>query len=93
MPECVTIFILPPSRAELERRLRDRETDSETVIERRLRDALGDMSHWSEFDYVIINDDLPTAVTELEAILYGDGSANHVDGPVLTSRVECVLGS
>ena len=46
MPECVSIFILPPSRAELERRLRGRKTDSDAVIERRLRDALSDMSHW-----------------------------------------------
>ena len=45
MPDCVTLFILPPSRAELERRLRSRGTDSEAVIERRLRDALSDMSH------------------------------------------------
>jgi guanylate kinase len=49
MPECVTIFILPPSVEELERRLRDRRTDSTEVIERRLRDALSDMSHWDEF--------------------------------------------
>ena len=46
MPECVSIFILPPSREELERRLRGRKTDSEAVIERRLRDALTDMAHW-----------------------------------------------
>ncbi len=62
-------------------------------IKRRLRDALGDMSHWSEFDYVIINDHLPTAVDELDAVLYGDGSANHVDNCALASRVEGVLGS
>lgn len=72
MPECVTIFILPPSRAELERRLRDRRTDSEAVIERRLRDALTDMAHWEEFDYCIINDGLARAVNELEAVLNGD---------------------
>jgi guanylate kinase len=53
MPECVTVFILPPSREELERRLRSRGTDTEAVIQRRLRDALSDMSHWHEFDYVI----------------------------------------
>jgi guanylate kinase len=46
MPECVTVFILPPSREELERRLRSRGTDTEAVIQRRLRDALSDMSHW-----------------------------------------------
>ena len=66
MPECITIFILPPSRDELERRLRNRRTDSDAVIERRLRDALSDMSHWDEFDYCIVNDDLETALAELE---------------------------
>ena len=93
MPESVSVFILPPSRTELEQRLRDRKTDSDEVIKRRLRDALGDMSHWNEFDYVIVNDDLPTAVAEFDAVLYGDGSANHVDNAALASRVEGVLGS
>ncbi len=74
-PECVTIFILPPSRDELAHRLRSRHTDSEEVIQRRLRDALSDMSHWSEFDYAIINDDLERAVADLEAILAGQGDS------------------
>ena len=74
-PECVTIFILPPSRDELEHRLRSRRTDSEEVIQRRLRDALSDMSHWSEFDYAIINDDLERAVADLETILAGQGDS------------------
>ena len=51
------------------------------------------MSHWNEFDYVIINDDLTTAVAELDAILYGDGSGNRVSDSVLASRVDGVLGS
>ena len=73
MPECVTIFVLPPSLEELERRLRDRRTDNPDVIARRLRDALSDMSHWDEFDYVIINDKLEQAVTDLENVLAGRG--------------------
>ena len=73
MPECVTIFVLPPSLEELERRLRDRRTDNPDVIARRLRDALSDMSHWDEFDYVIINDKLEQAVTDLENVLAGHG--------------------
>jgi len=73
MPECVTIFVLPPSLEELERRLRDRRTDNPDVIARRLRDALSDMSHWDEFDYVIINDKLEQAVTDLENVLAGQG--------------------
>ncbi len=73
MPECVTIFVLPPSLEELERRLRDRRTDNPEVIARRLRDALSDMSHWDEFDYVIINDKLEQAVADLENVLAGRG--------------------
>ena len=87
-PDCITIFILPPSRDELERRLRDRRTDSDTVIERRLNDALGDMSHWNEFDYVIINDDLTLAVTELESVINGEGEANRAGNESLQARVE-----
>jgi guanylate kinase len=74
LPECVSIFILPPSRQALESRLRNRQTDSDEVIERRLRDAVGDMSHWKEFDYVVVNDDFHRAVTELSRIVDGNGS-------------------
>jgi guanylate kinase len=73
MPECRTIFILPPSRAALEQRLRGRATDSDEVIARRLRDSIVDMSHWNEFDYVVINDDFARATAELEAIARGKG--------------------
>ena len=71
LPECVSIFILPPSRAELERRLRGRGTDTEAVIQRRLRDAASDMAHWREFDHVVVNDDFGRALGELEAIVTG----------------------
>ncbi|HEX5163677.1 MAG TPA: guanylate kinase, partial [Steroidobacteraceae bacterium] len=53
-PDCITVFILPPSRRELEARLRNRKTDSEEVIARRLRDSIADMSHYAEFDRVIV---------------------------------------
>ena len=69
MPECVSIFILPPSRAELERRLRTRATDSDEVIRRRLRDAASDMTHWDEFDHVVVNDDFEQALEELLRIV------------------------
>ena len=91
MPECVTIFILPPSRAELERRLRGRRTDSRAVIRRRLRDALSDMSHWDEFDHCIINDDLDRAVAELEAVFEGRGDATRSDQPALRERIQKIL--
>lgn len=73
MPAARSVFILPPSRAELERRLRGRGTDDEAVIQRRLRDAVSDMSHWSEFDYVVVNDDFTQALGELKAIVGARG--------------------
>ncbi len=92
MPECVTIFILPPSVEELERRLRDRRTDAPEVIERRLRDAVSDMSHWDEFDYVIINDDLNQAIADLEAVLAGDGEAHATANVALRRAVARIVG-
>ena len=92
MPDCVTIFIMPPSLTELERRLRDRRTDSAAVIERRLRDARSDMSHWEEFDHVIINDELDQAIVDLEAVLAGNGDASSTDNPELRHAVRRIIG-
>ena len=92
MPECVTIFILPPSVEELERRLRDRRTDSPEVIERRLRDALSDMSHWDEFDYVIINDDLNRAISDLEDILDGEDGTSATSNVALRRAIGRIIG-
>lgn len=91
MPDCVSVFILPPSLEELERRLRDRRTDKAEVIARRLRDARSDMSHWDEFDHVIINDDLEDAVADLEAVLRGEGQASSTKNRHLRRSVERVL--
>ncbi len=71
LPGCVTIFILPPSRQALAQRLATRGTDAPQVIERRLRDAAADMSHYGEFDYVIVNDDFAHAVGDLRRIVAG----------------------
>jgi guanylate kinase len=70
-PDCQSVFILPPSRQELEKRLRNRNTDSEEVIARRLRDSIADMSHYDEFDRVIVNGDFETAVGQLLQVLRG----------------------
>lgn len=91
MPDCVTIFILPPSMAELERRLRDRRTDSPEVIERRLRDARSDMAHWEEFDHVIVNDDLDEAIIALEAVLLGNGDESSTSNPDLREAVARII--
>ena len=91
MPECITVFILPPSREELERRLRNRGTDTSDVIDRRLRDALSDMSHWTEFDYVIFNDDLDRAVADLEAVLAGKGDTSATKNSEVRAKVATLL--
>ena len=71
MPQCVSIFILPPSRRALAERLARRATDSPEIIARRLRDAAADMSHYREFDYLVVNDDFARAVSDLRRIVAG----------------------
>ncbi|HUB90205.1 MAG TPA: guanylate kinase [Dyella sp.] len=68
-PDVVSVFILPPSRAELERRLRGRGSDSAEVIERRLRNSRGEIAHAHEFDYIIVNDRFEEALDGLQAIV------------------------
>ena len=67
--DLVSIFILPPSRAELERRLRARAQDPEEVVRRRMAKAADEMSHWAEYDYIVVNREIATAVAEVKAIL------------------------
>ncbi|MCU0976930.1 MAG: guanylate kinase [Steroidobacteraceae bacterium] len=83
LPEAIDIFILPPSRAALEQRLRHRRTDSDEVIARRLADSVTEMSHWNEFRYVVVNDDFGRALAELVAIVRGQGDASRTDRPGL----------
>ena len=66
--EVVRVFILPPSMADLARRLHARAQDAEDVIERRLRRAYGEIEHWTEYDYVIVNEDFDAAYAELAHI-------------------------
>ena len=73
IPDAVSIFILPPSRQALEQRLKGRSTDSDAVIQRRLRDAAEDLGHWREFDYVVINDHFEQAIKDLQAIVENRG--------------------
>jgi len=74
-PDCTSIFILPPSKATLVERLRGRGQDDEETIARRMRDAEDEMSHYVEFDYLIINDDFELALAELEAIITARGKS------------------
>jgi guanylate kinase len=82
LAEARSIFILPPSRRALEERLRARSTDSDEVIARRLRDAGDDLTHWSEFGYVVINDRFEQALADLQAIVQERG------GDLLAARPE-----
>jgi guanylate kinase len=68
-PEAVSVFILPPSKSALRERLQGRGQDPEEIIERRMRDAVSEMSHYAEFDYLIINDDFDVALQELRSIV------------------------
>lgn len=69
MPEHVSIFILPPSREVLESRLQNRGQDTEAVIARRMQDARQEISHYNEYDYLIINDDFAEALGELACVI------------------------
>jgi guanylate kinase len=67
--DLVTVFILPPSTRDLERRLITRAQDSPDVVAKRMAKAADEMSHWAEYDYTIINRDIATSLTELKSIL------------------------
>jgi len=67
--ELVSVFVLPPSHAELERRLKARAQDSQDVVAKRMAKAADEISHWAEYDYVIINDDIDAAQAKITAIL------------------------
>ena len=69
MPQALSIFILPPSLPALAERLNGRGTDSNEVIAHRLSEAIADITHYSEFDYLVINDDFATALADLQAIV------------------------
>jgi guanylate kinase len=73
LPDTVAIFILPPSREQLERRLRARGTDDEATIARRMRDADREMSHLHDAEYLVINDDFEQALFDLDAIIHSQG--------------------
>lgn len=82
MPEAVSIFILPPSRSELERRLASRGTDEHAIIARRMRDAISEMSHYDEYDYLVVNDDFTTALQELQSLVI----SRRLTRPLMSER-------
>ena len=93
LPEAVQIFILPPSRVELEARLRKRATDSPDAIARRLAESVEEMSHWRDFEYIIVNRNFDQALAELEAIFDGRGEASRKYRRGLDPLVKELLGT
>ena len=67
--DLVSIFVLPPSHDELERRLKSRAQDSDEVVAKRMAEAAGEISHWPEYDYVVLNNDLDSAQSKIRSIL------------------------
>lgn len=83
----LSIFILPPSKEELRARLSNRGTDSDEIIDRRMRDAENEMSHYGEFDYLIVNDDFNIALNEMSAIL----TSNRITIAKQDKRIKTLL--
>jgi guanylate kinase len=81
LPEARSIFILPPSRNSLELRLRQRSTDSDEVIRRRLRDSVHDLTHWRDFEFVVVNDRFDAALHDLQQIVRGRGAKLRTNRP------------
>jgi guanylate kinase len=90
-PDSHSVFILPPSVAELERRLRGRGTDSAETIARRLRDALADMSHWAEFEHLVVNDDFAAALDRLAAIVAGRETGFRTALPAVQAAAQAIV--
>ena len=86
--DLVSVFILPPSIEELERRLHGRAQDSDEVVAKRMAKATSEMSHWHEYDYIIVNEDVAVSVARVEAIL----AAERLKRIRQTGMVEFVRG-
>jgi guanylate kinase len=91
LPEAIQIFVLPPSRAALAQRLRERRSDAPEVIARRLAASVHEIAHWHEFDYVIVNDAFERALADLLQIVDGGGQALARDRAGLAEFVASLL--
>jgi guanylate kinase len=92
VPDALGVFILPPSRETLESRMRSRGQDSEETIARRLAAAREEMSHYDEFDFVIVNEDFETAVAEMQAIFVGSRQRRHIQQQRHAALISALLG-
>ncbi|MDC9728327.1 MAG: guanylate kinase [Methyloprofundus sp.] len=91
LPDTLSIFIVPPSNEALRERLQGRGQDSDEIINRRMQDAVNEMSHYAEYDYLVVNDDFNTALVELQSIILANRL--HIQrqqttlAPLLTSLI------
>ncbi len=92
MPDAVSVFVLPPSREELERRLRGRNQDSDEVIARRMQEAVNEMSHFDEYDYLIVNEVFEHALADLHALVRARRLRREAQVKRLKQRIDDLLG-
>ena len=92
-PDAQCIFLLPPSRVELEKRLRGRNTDKPEVVERRFSEARHDVRKWTDFHYVLVNDDIDETCRRMSKILKGDGAQYAVSDERHRACVEKLIGA
>ena len=91
MPQARSVFILPPTQQALRQRLTNRGQDSDEIIDRRMRDAVSEMSHYVEYDYLVINDDFTTALDDLKAIFRANQLAQQLQQRRHDSLLEMLL--
>ncbi|PTU73078.1 guanylate kinase [Pseudomonas mangrovi] len=91
MPHARSVFILPPTQQALRQRLTNRGQDSDEIIDRRMRDAVSEMSHYVEYDYLVINDDFSTALEDLKAIFRANQLAQQLQQHRHESLLEMLL--
>ena len=91
LPDTIGIFLLPPGFAALEQRLRNRAQDDAATIHRRMRAALEELSHYREFEYLVINDDLDTALAELKEIIVSCRQGRRMAAPDRRDFAECLM--
>src|SRR5690606_5733630 len=91
MPAAKSIFILPPTQQALRQRLTNRGQDSEEIIERRMREAVSEMTHYVEYDYLVINDDFATALDDLKAIFRANQLLQAAQQPRHLPLLEALL--
>ena len=90
--DVATIFVLPPSHEELERRLRSRALDSEEVVRKRMARAADEMSHWPEYDYIIVNRDVEESIAQAKSILNAERLRRSRRAPGLVGFVNGLRG-